>query len=161
MQHHPGHPESAHKSASARAGVPPRALSRAGAARGNSHARSKLVQTLREREINQQPTCTLKSLPLDITGYTAHQLIRKLKTRLANKLQSKTSSAAFLDLNPKEIYPRADELEDMIALYPDPHLLDFENEPTCPATTVKPDKWIHYHSAHCTKGCSPTRPASN
>ena len=100
------------------------------------------------------PPCSPKDLPMNITGKSAHQLNVHLRKRLSHMLQSGIRLPAFSSITPSSILPRADCVEDMIAAYPDLHLLDYDNTPDCPLTTIDIDMWQDYHAKHCQHGCS-------
>jgi len=95
-------------------------------------------------------------MPLRVAGHTAHQLCRDLRRRLSSVLVSESRVPAFQDIRIEHIYPRADNLEDMIAAYPYLDDFDYDNEPDCPATTIVLSAWLRYHATHCSVGCSAT-----
>lgn len=101
------------------------------------------------------PHCRHIHLPLDITGYSSHQLTRTLRKRLTDHLKSHANNPAFQDLDPKHIYPRADDVEAMIAAYPNLHLLNYD-DPDCPCTTIDLEAWKFYHAKHCSNRCTAT-----
>ena len=108
------------------------------------------------KAISRAPACQQKSFPMHVAGYTAHELSRKLRLRLVSSLRSGVRQPAFASIKPDHIYPRADDLEAMMAAFPGLHLLDYEHDVPCPATTINYEAWLRYHSEHCTIGCTPS-----
>ena len=73
------------------------------------------------------PKCSPKSLSLDITGYTSHQLCRSLRKRLTDTFRTNEKHPTFLDIQPSHIYPRADEVEDMLSAHPNLNQLNYDD----------------------------------